>query len=101
MSDATTEAPKALTDLSGDDVFRLQTATFFSLAQALNQAGVIRLGDLAGQLETHLADEDDAPWSHVLRAFVTVLRRGGPTPVEPDESVEEARRFAVIDGGRV
>jgi hypothetical protein len=97
MNEAQPEACDDAPSLSSADLFRLQAATFLSVAQALSQAGVISLPDLAGVLETHVGEHDREPWADIVRAYAGALRRDGAPEVEPSRPV---RRFTVINGGR-
>ena len=97
MTEALPEACEPAPSLSNADLFRLQAATFLSLAQAISQAGVISLPDLAGVLETHVGEHDREPWADIVRAYATALRRDAAPEIGPSPPV---RRFTVIDGGR-
>ena len=98
MIDPETQTAQPALDLSSADIFRLHTATYLSIVQALNQAGVISLGDMANLLESHVSPDDQEPWSDVVRAFVTVLRRGPAEDAAPETAGYGS--FQVIEGGR-
>lgn len=81
--------------LSGEDIVKLQTATFLTLCSALSGAGVIRLADLAGILSAHTAADDQGAWAQVVRALAAVLAQGPAS--SPDRPVR--RPFTLVAGG--
>ena len=97
MADASSpDATGGFETFSVQDVIKLQTATFLTLAKVLRDAGVIELDELASILLSHVGPgKADEGWAKIAGALAKILMRD----TQPSETHCGERTFGVVEGG--